>query len=230
MKITAWSYSKLKCYETCPRQFRYKYHDGIPEPPAPAMARGSAIHEELELYIMQERPRLSKPVSDALGELRRDVQQLRKHPSAEAEVELAVDRRWRLVSWFDPRAWCRAKLDVRVPDVHPLREMIGTRVIDHKTGRERPSEHAEQLELYAVLEFSVNKNIDYVVGEIFYVDHGRKLSVLYDNRQVVLQRLRDRWEARALKMLDDKKFVPQPGRGCRWCSFSREKGGPCDAG
>lgn len=230
MKITSWSYSKLKCYETCPRQFRYKYIDRVPEPPSPAMARGTEKHLQLEQYISGEAARLPKELSDSLGELRRDVQVLRKQPKAEAEVELAVDKRWRITSWTDPRAWLRAKFDVRAPDVHPTNEQIGTRIIDHKTGRERPAEHSEQLELYSVMEFSVNKVIDYVVGEIFYVDHGRKLSVLYNSRAFVLEKLRDRWEDRATTMLRDRKYPAAPGRGCRWCSFSREKGGPCDAG
>lgn len=225
MKIKRWSYSALKTYETCPQQFRFR-RDGVPEPPSPAMDRGSAIHGELEQYIGGGVGRLSKEVSTTLGELKRDMLRLRKHPTAQAEVEVSVDRRWRPVPWNDAKAWCRAKFDVREPVVNEL--VTGVRIIDHKTGRERPAEHADQLELYAVLEFSVNPAAEYVVGEIFYIDHGRKMSVLYDNRKFALGRLRDRWIERATKLLDDRVFEPTPGHGCRWCAFSRMKGGPCE--
>lgn len=228
MKMKSWSYSKIKTYETCPAQLRFRL-DGIPEPPSPAMDRGTEKHEQLEHYITGVAARLPKELSDALGELRHDIVRLRKHPSAEAEVEVAVDRRWRAVAWNSPNAWLRAKFDVRVPDTNPSKNELGTRIIDHKTGRERPSEHSDQLELYTVMEFSINKTIDYVIGEIYYVDHGRKMSALYDNRQLVLNRLRDRWIERAEKMLADRRMEPKPGYGCKWCAFSRTKGGPCEA-
>ena len=40
---------------------------------------------------------------------------------------------------------------------------------------------------------------------------------------------REQWEARAQKMLDDKKLEPAPGYFCKWCAFGKSKGGPCKA-
>jgi hypothetical protein len=192
------------------------------------MDRGTEKHSQLERYVSGDAARMPRELNTSLGPLREEMKQLRKDNLVEVEAEVAVDRRWRLVEWNDPDAWGRAKFDVRVPDVNEAK--VGTRIIDHKTGRERPSEHASQLELYTVFEFSTNVEIDYVIGEIFYVDHGKKMSVLYNNRDFVIGRLRKRWETRANKMLKDRRFAPTPGRACRWCPFSREKGGPCNAG
>jgi hypothetical protein len=120
---------------------------------------------------------------------------------------------------------------VHAPHVMPELKQKGTLVVDHKTGRERPQEHASQLELYSIIEFSVNPRIDYVLGEIFYVDHGKKLSAMFNDRDLMLTRFRDRWTEKAEKMLADREFAPTPSQWtCRWCAFSRAKGGPCEAG
>jgi hypothetical protein len=38
---------------------------------------------------------------------------------------------------------------------------------------------------------------------------------------------RKAWEAKIALMMNDTIFAPKPGIYCRWCSFSKDKKGPC---
>lgn len=58
-RITRWSYSLWKTYNTCPRKVKFSRIDGIKEPGSAAMDRGNAIHQEAEDFIRFGQP-LSK--------------------------------------------------------------------------------------------------------------------------------------------------------------------------
>ena len=42
-----------------------------------------------------------------------------------------------------------------------------------------------------------------------------------------LPTLQRKWKGKAGVMLGDSIFAPNPTIACRWCPFSRAKGGPC---
>ena len=46
-----WSSSRYTVYDQCPAKAAYKFIDKLPEPPAPALDRGSLIHKQAELFI-----------------------------------------------------------------------------------------------------------------------------------------------------------------------------------
>ena len=43
--INQWSYSRLSCYEKCPKQAEFKFIKKIKEPGSPAMDRGKDMHK-----------------------------------------------------------------------------------------------------------------------------------------------------------------------------------------
>lgn len=222
--ITAWSYSRLACYETCPRQFRYRYVDKLPEPKSPAMDRGILIHEALEAYVKAKAPVKLPP---GFHHLKPELNLLRK-AGAIAERELAFDRDWRPMSWFDRNVYVRIKIDVSVSVGHRRRKTI-----DYKTGQAKPEKHTEQLELYAVAEYYATPvQPEAVETGVWYVDHhSQPLMLGITSGQREFLRLRQAWETRANRLLTDRKFVPRPiPSRCKWCPYSGLKGGPCEAG
>lgn len=222
--VTAWSYSRLSQYRKCPRQFRYAVIEKRPQPKSPAMERGTAIHEHLQKYIERKKRKLPIELNATLGpELLQVVDRFRKS-RAECELELAVDRHWKPVSWFDRDAWLRVKFDVRDTS-------SGRRLVDWKTGKVYAEEHAEQLELYALVEWSHTPDAPEILAEDIYVDLGiPPVSSLFTDPKKTVPRLRRKWEKLAAPVFKDQTFKAKPGRECTWCPFSGRRGGPCDKG
>ena len=56
--LLPWSYSKLADYEKCPQFAAARNFGTLREPPSPAAARGTAIHEELERFLQNGKARV----------------------------------------------------------------------------------------------------------------------------------------------------------------------------
>ncbi|HVL65549.1 MAG TPA: PD-(D/E)XK nuclease family protein [Actinomycetota bacterium] len=147
--------SSARDFKSCPRLFKYRAIDRLPEPVSPAAARGSLVHAVLErLFAEPAANRTPERAADLLEALWREV---RDEPeirpagvSAEEEAGWLANARRLLGNLFvleDPRALTASKLEwwveYELPDVH-LRGIIdrleeradGSWVLtDYKTGR-----------------------------------------------------------------------------------------------
>src|ERR1700722_6270359 len=121
-RITAWSYSRYQAYTECPAKAKYKFIDKLPEPPAPAMDRGTAIHKMAENYAKG----VSKKIPEELKNFTQKFTKLKKAKPI-VEQEWAFDKMWKPTDWFGPQAWLRVKMDASYKDQNTLY------VIDHKT-------------------------------------------------------------------------------------------------
>lgn len=250
-RLKAWSFSRLKKYEDCPRAAYFSFLN--PETKALAkadmdsskpMARGSQVHETGELYLKAKRkqkvetfvehvtphPTFGVVVKggeweyfvDDLAELRR--------LKAVAEQELAFTSWWAQTGWFDHDCWLRVKADATVVTLKN-RHML---IIDFKTGIPR-GWHEQQLDLYALAGFMSEESVDTVTAELWYTDvepsdtTDNILSYDYGREQVT--DMQEVWAERSRPMLEDTEFRATPSRdACRWCPFSVKKGGPCEDG
>ena len=71
--INQWSYSRLSCYEKCPKQAEFKFIKKIKEPGSPAMDRGKDMHKLCEEYIrgrFDELPKELKEFEEAFVKLK----------------------------------------------------------------------------------------------------------------------------------------------------------------
>lgn len=231
---TAWSYSRLAQYRKCPRQFFYAVVERRPMPKAPAMERGTAVHKAIEDYLARRTRSVPKiPDKDPLvkpAALSKSIAALYKslrEAKVQVELEYTVDARWRPTMWTDwTGAWLRAKLDARLW----LPEKKLSQVFDHKTGKERAEEHAEQMEIYAVVEWAHQPDAEEIHASMVYVDAGTMTTAVFTDREATEKRLRKKWTAEVKPMFADRKFKAAPGRECGWCPFSGRRGGPCDKG
>lgn len=219
-QFKTWSFSRWKDYEQCPAFANYKHLQKLPQgPDGPAAARGTAVHKGAEDYLLKR----TKTLPSELSSLRKDYVALLKVGKAlQVEQMWGFTRQWEPCAWNDwNRVWLLAKMDVHYLDVktHTLH------VDDHKTGRIKPEEHEQQLELYNTVglqQFDLAKSAH---ARLLYVDHG-KVGELKTPRKD-LPKLIKLWERRVQPMFADKRFAPRPGGYCSWCPFGKGKGGPC---
>lgn len=137
---TAWSYSRLNNFETCPKKF---WHQSVAkdvyEAESEAMRYGKLVHKALELRVGKGKPmplnlryldKYAKMLADASGDKL-------------TEQQLAIDANFEPCGWFDKKTWCRAILDLAiVKGTHAI-------VFDYKTGK--ISDDFTQLRLAGVL-------------------------------------------------------------------------------
>ena len=123
---TAWSYSRLNNYETCPKKFWHtSVSKDVREAEGEAMRYGKAVHKALEKRVGKNVPlpanlahleKYAKLLADSKGEKL-------------TEMQLAIDSSFNPCSWFGKDTWCRAILDLAIiSGSHAV-------VIDYKTGR-----------------------------------------------------------------------------------------------
>lgn len=123
---TAWSYSRLNNYETCPKKFWHlSVAKDVFEGESEAMRYGKLVHKALE-----ERVGKDKPMPLNLRYLEKYAAKLANAEGKKlTEQQLAIDANFEPCSWFDKKTWCRAIIDLAiVNDPHAV-------VVDYKTGK-----------------------------------------------------------------------------------------------
>lgn len=218
-QITAWSFSRLQDYRSCPRKAKYKHIDKIREPGNEAMERGSRIDKLGEDFITGR----LKTCPPEVKSFEAEFKELRKR-KAVCQDQWAFDCTWTETGWFDDNAWCRIKTDV-----YSANYKTGTLlVVDNKTGKVR-GYHREQVKLYALGGLMKFPTIEVVDARLWYTDQGIEVPdepEIYTRADV--PQLIKYWDKETKAMLADKRFAPKPSNECRWCFFSKGKGGPCE--
>lgn len=214
-----WSYSRLNCYDTCPKQYAYKYVDNLPSarPPGKAAERGTAIHTKAEMYLRGEipmyPPELQKVAAHAM---------MLKAKQATAEQKLAVTIEWKPTEWDAPDAYLRAILDINYKDVDTVH------VQDWKTGKVYDS-HKDQLNLYIAVIAAHVEGKEYI-GRCVYIDEGNVSppKVVAADRVKPIRLMID---GRIKNAEADTIFPTRSGMHCKWCDYSGiHYNGPCTKG
>ena len=249
VQITAWSYSRLNTYDTCPAKAKFNIVQKIKEPGNETMSRGSRVHDLAAAFVSRKMPRISdensrwtkelkaattaKRVPEELETFEYEFLALRKEKTVLVEQEWAFDREWRKVGWFDGRVFLRIKVDVHYLEVTKARgaaNQTTVHVKDYKTGKESES-HALQRSLYALGALLVYPDAAKVDISHWYLDQGKesKKSVW---TAADLPALQKEWLDRVTPMLRDTTFAPTPSRACAWCFYRNENkeagGGQCE--
>ena len=211
----AWGFSKLDVYRTCPAKFKYQFIEKLPQPSSPALARGSAIHEELESYLNGWQTVLP-PDAEKWKEA---LDALKEQPTLKGEQALGFDKNWKLQpSWFGPNIWLRVKMDAYYFTPH---ELV---VIDFKTGKYRvPS--TDQIELYGCAGIELAPHVETVRTEFWFIDTEELYSKVYTREEAL--KPRKKFERAVMPIYQDTTWRPTPSRECRWCPYSKTKGGKC---
>lgn len=220
--ITAWSYSRYDTWVTCPFKFKCKFIDKLPDPGSAAMDRGDKVHKALAKYIMGQ--------GELPAEVKTPFQQklyaeLRAIPNDDKVVEQqwAFDRNWKPTGWFDRSAWYRSILDAGV-----VYEDLAVEACDHKTGKRHDTSNDEQMESQAIAVFCQFQPVTHVTTRLIYVDAGSEEIAEFPLADKV--KLLEKWAGKVAPMFADNTFIARPNDKCRFCVYSRSKGGPCRFG
>ena len=126
-KPFAWSFSKLKNFETCPRRhWHCDMKRDITEEMSDAVLWGNKLHDALasaigtdDNHLRERRDRIEqRPLAAEYARYQPWVSKLLAARAAGAKVYveqgLAITRGFKPCWWFDREAWFRAKIDVKV--------------------------------------------------------------------------------------------------------------------
>ena len=209
MSIASWSFSRLKNFETCPKQF---YHVSVlkehPVVETDAMLYGTAMHKAAEDYIGSDVPIPPQfdYVKDALDELK----EIRGVKLCEQKLGLTEDLK--PCGFFDKNVWFRGIVDLVIVDVLAERAWI----VDYKTGKSTRYADKGQLELMALSVFKKFPEIKYIDASLLFVVAEELIEESYhvDNSFAMWAK----WLRRYGKMRDaytNDVWNPRPSGLCR---------------
>lgn len=160
-KSKAHSYSSLKAFETCPRQYHevriLKLHPFVE---TEEQRYGNRLHKAAELYVKNGTPlqpefEFIKPLLDTL---------IAKAGAKLPEQELCVTPKLHPTGWWDTDGYLRGKVDLVV--LQPERRHAY--VVDYKTGKDKYID-TDQLDICALLLFQHYEWLDVVSSGLLYV-------------------------------------------------------------
>ena len=155
------SYSALKMFQTCPRQYdEIRVRKLHPRQETEATIWGTQIHEQAELHVRDGTEfTIDFPGQDIVRAL------AALHGEKHCELELAVNGLLEPVAFDDPNALIRGIADlVIIKDLE-------CRVVDYKTGSDKYPDTA-QLELMALLVFAKFPKVQKSHGALLFLKTG----------------------------------------------------------
>ena len=162
-KVAPWSYSKIKAFEQCPKQF---YHDKIlkevPFKETEATLYGTAFHTAAEDYIGKDVP---LPGKFSFAQKMLDVLKNKKGEKL-CELKLGITEDLEPCGFYDDNVWFRGIADLIILDGDLAW------VIDYKTGKSSKYADKGQLELMALSVFKHYPQIKTIrAGLVFVVSN-----------------------------------------------------------
>lgn len=206
--ITPTSYSNIKAFEQCPKQFYHVKH--LQEHPfieTDAILEGNAFHTAAEHYIGEGTP-LPKKFMYAKNIL----DSLNKKPGVKyVEKKLGITEELVPCSFFSKTVWIRGIIDLLIVD----RERGLAWVIDYKTGKNTRYADTDQLELMALLTFASYTDITEIRAGLVFVKANELIPSSY--KKINRNELWSKWIGRHKKMVDAYKLDTWPTRESGLC-------------
>ena len=202
MNILPLAYTKLKAFETCPRQGFARYVSReYPFAKTEAMEKGTAVHEAFE-----DRIKHAVPFDPDMLYCEQFIPHITDSTTVmEAELELGITRDNEPCNFSDPECYFRGKID--------LLNVEGDTafIIDWKTGK--PYEDSDELHLHAML------------AKAHYPEpkHWRGLYVWLRERRVGNEHILSpgRTYHKLVSRVEKLKIEDKPKRNplCPWCEL-----------
>ena len=159
-KVWPWSYSKIKAFEQCPKQF---YHDKIlkevPFKETEATLYGTAFHTAAEDFIGKDVP---LPGKFSFAQKMLDVLK-NKQGDKLCELKLGITEDLEPCGFYDDNVWFRGIADLIILDGDLAW------VIDYKTGKSSKYADKGQLELMALSVFKHYPQVKTVRAGLVFV-------------------------------------------------------------
>jgi CRISPR/Cas system-associated exonuclease Cas4 (RecB family) len=202
-----WSFSSLKDYTNCPRQYQeVKVLKNFTKSMTPQMLYGNEVHKALEDYVGEGKPLAKnyerfKPVLDVFVEMEGD-----KHP----EYKMGLDREGN-ASPYGKGYWVRGIVDLLIVDgEHAF-------IVDYKTGSNKYPE-PKQLKLMALMTFAHFPEVQKIKAGLLFVMHDSFLAEEYtrDDVEKLWSHFKPDLERLELSYENDV-WQTNPTPLCGWC-------------
>jgi hypothetical protein len=206
-KPLAHSYSALKQYENCPKQY---YMQRITKEVKPSFGEasvyGNRIHEQLELRLKGE---AELPEESAKYEAL--VQAFASLPGElVAEQEFTLTKELTSTGWWDTDAWLRLKLDILI--INGSTAVVG----DWKTGKHRPDFF--QMELFAIVVMKLYPEVETVKATLIWLKDMKIDTEVYTRTDApaIWQKFMAKVQ-RVENSLAKDQWPAKPSGLCPWC-------------
>ena len=207
----AWSYSRLKNFETCPR--RHAEVDLLKnwkEEQSEQLSYGDAVHVAMATAL-----RTSKPLPLAYRAFQKWIDRVNRTPGemlVESECRWAITRDFEPTAWMSEKVWLRSMADViKVDDDVAL-------VVDWKTGKSKNVDPI-QLTMTALMVFIQFPEVKRVRADFIWLQEDDSTTQVIDRYEAA-----DHWAEmmprvqRMQKAVSTNTFPPTPNRLCKsWC-------------
>ena len=204
-----WSYSALKQYTNCPKQYQeMRVLKNYTVKETEAIIYGKAVHEALELYVKENKPLPKnylrfKPMVDTLLKIEGD-----KYP----EYEMALTHSKEPCDFHSDDRWVRGISDLVIVDGDTAY------VVDYKTGSNRYPD-PKQLRLMSLMMFTHFPDIQRLKGGLLFVMKNSFITEEYLRKD--MDKSWGMFE-QSLKRLDtsyeNDTWQANPTPLCKWCS------------
>jgi len=170
-KIAPWSYSRIKAFDTCPKQF---YHTHIlkefPYKETEAMRYGTEFHKAAEEFI-----RDGTPVPDRFAFAKPSLQALADKPGDKhCELKFGLTADLQPCGFFDKKVWFRGVVDLAIVDYEDAW------IVDYKTGKSARYADKGQLELMALAMFKHFPQVKRIRAGLLFVIAKEFVKDKYD--------------------------------------------------
>lgn len=203
-----WSYSGLKDYVNCPRQYyEVKVAKNFVKRPTQQMLYGTAVHSALEEYVKEGRP-LEKnyeryqPMLDALLDIDGE-----RYP----EYRMALNEDLNPCSFGAEEYWVRGIVDLLIVNGDTAH------IVDYKTGSAKYPD-VKQLRLMSLMTYAHFPEINQIKAGLLFVAHNTFVDEEYKREQVSSM-----WEdfipelGRLKLSYEHDKWPENPTPLCGWC-------------
>lgn len=212
------SYTAWSTYKKCPAQYKHRYVERLPMPSSAAAQRGTNMHAVVEKLVQHEDIPIPEEFSNLEGYS--DFFHMLGDKGAIAELGFRLDENWEPTEDKE-KTYVRGYIDIIVPPIE------GTIYIyELKSGKKYP-DHVEQRNFYGTASLCLpwDEEVEQVEVIGVYLDSMQNESNVYPAG--MLRTYKYLWDQKMQQMEVPESLVPNPGYYCRWCPYSKDKGGPC---
>lgn len=230
-----YSYSRLNLFDACPRLYKLKYIDKVPEAPSVPLEIGKLVHQIIAAYDMHLLDNGLQTDVTVLSDLTRKIFFNPPEPHHLGldhleEIEQIIET-FGGSHLFNPATTVGIEEHIKLPlgpemffwSVLDRLEIDGKTaiIVDYKTDWQiRSQSDAEkdlQLQIYAWIVSKEYPQVENFRGRLEFVRHAVVREVEIDAAVVA------KTEQKVLAMIDqiekETVFAPRPGAACSWCGY-----------
>ena len=189
MSIAPWSFSRIKSFEQCPKQFYHmKIAKDYSEPQTDAMQYGTEAHLVAEEYI-----RDGKPVPVKFAYMKDVLEALnRRRGNKITEIKMGLTQELEPCAFRSKDVWWRGIADLVITDGSTAW------IVDYKTGKSAKYADKGQLELMALATFKFFPDIKSINAALVFTKAKKFIKHKYTDDMI--DSLWDKWLSKFKRM------------------------------